>query len=65
MIDDKQFLLPPDRNETAVLVKVGFVLACLILPVVWGVVVNWLFEFWRNRSEEKRDTDSIFPDYQI
>lgn len=48
-----------------VLEKVGFVLACLILPVVWGVIVNWLFEFWRDRNEEKRDIESIFPDYQI
>ncbi len=40
-------------------------MACLILPVVWGVLVNWLFDLWHERAAEKSSDDPIFPDYQI
>ncbi|MGH7127641.1 MAG: hypothetical protein ACREJB_04850 [Planctomycetaceae bacterium] len=43
------------------LTKLLFAAACVVLPVVWGVVVNWVFGLWRNR----RGDEPIFPDYQI
>lgn len=45
--------------------KVLFTIACLILPIVWGVFVNWLFNFWHARSARKEQDEPIFPDYQI
>ena len=47
--------------------KILFVAACLLLPVVWGVVVNWLFNLWNGRKvrEAEDDDDWVFPDYQI
>ncbi len=37
---------------------------CVLLPVVWGVAVNWMFDLWKRRPVESGD-DRIFPDYQI
>lgn len=45
--------------------KTLFVVACLVLPIVWGVGVNWLFDLWQNRNAHSGEDDSIFPDYQI
>ncbi len=48
-----------------VLHKVLFTLACLVLPVIWGVLVNWLFNLWRGRTVHNENDEPIFPDYQI
>jgi hypothetical protein len=48
-----------------VLHKVLFTLACLVLPVIWGVLVNWLFNLWQGRAVRKENDEPIFPDYQI
>lgn len=40
-----------------------FVAACVAVPVLWGVAVNWLFDLWIGRPEG--DEERIFPDYQI
>ncbi len=45
--------------------KVVFTLICLVVPVAWGVLVNWLFHLWQNRGNDSSQDDSIFPDYQI
>ena len=45
--------------------SVLFTSACLILPVIWGVLVNWLFDFWQAKAAGKEGDDPIFPDYQI
>lgn len=37
--------------------------ACLVLPVVWGIGVHAAFEAFRPRSEE--GDDRHLPDYQI
>jgi hypothetical protein len=42
-----------------------FTLLCLILPVVWGALVNWLFNLWRAKAARKEQDEPIFPDYQI
>lgn len=47
---------------------IAFIAACLLLPIAWGVLVNWLFERWRTRSvreESENDDDWGIPDYQI
>ncbi|MGE0376926.1 MAG: hypothetical protein AB7I48_23725 [Planctomycetaceae bacterium] len=41
-----------------------FVAACVAVPVIWGVAVNWLFDLWLRRPVET-DEDRIFPEYQI
>lgn len=45
--------------------KLLYIAACLILPIVWGVLVNWLFNLWHGRRSERAEDESIFPDYQI
>ena len=47
--------------------KILFAAACLLLPIVWGVLVNWMFNLWNGRKLEKTDDDDdwVFPDYQI
>lgn len=43
--------------------QVLYILACLLLPIVWGVVVHALFHYLdRRRTPED---DDVFPDYQI
>ena len=42
-----------------------FTAACVILPVLWGVLVNWVFDLWQSRNTEKSQDEPIFPDYQI
>lgn len=44
--------------------KILYVLACVVLPVLWGVFVNWLFTLWASRSSDS-DDEPVFPDYQI
>ena len=45
--------------------RVLFVLLCLVLPMLWGVTVNWIYNFLSERSEQNSDDETIFPDYQI
>jgi len=45
--------------------RIIFVLACLVLPILWGVIVNRLFNFWQGEAEDVADDEPIFPDYQI
>ena len=46
--------------------RIGLTLACITIPVLWGAIVNWLFNRWRDhRSDVKAEDESIFPDYQI
>ncbi|QDT64331.1 hypothetical protein [Calycomorphotria hydatis] len=44
------------------LTKTLFTLLCLVLPVLWGVVVDWLFDRWGG-TQKKRDLAP--PEYQI
>ena len=42
-----------------------YIAGCLILPIMWGVAVNFLFNLWRDRTSNGAENDRIFPDYQI
>ena len=48
----------------------GFVAACLLIPILWGWLVNALFVHWGrrkiapNESDDQVD-DQTFSDYQI
>lgn len=44
-----------------------FVLACLVIPIAWGVLVDWLFSNWNRpgRVSQETDEEKYFPDYQI
>lgn len=54
---------PEDSSAT---VSVWFVVACLVLPVIWGILVHEVFRRWRNDPETPaEETDSVWPDYQI
>jgi len=48
-----------------VLQLLGYTAVCLVLPVLWGILVNWLFCFWQTRSADRNADEPIFPDYQI
>lgn len=50
--------------------NVLFAIGCLVLPVIWGVVVNWLFVRWRDRNQNAKYTvthieDPDYLDFQI
>lgn len=51
--------------------QLGFILACLIIPILWGWLVNLLFTHWFRRhgnrsARSRRDADDqTFSDYQI
>lgn len=49
----------------SVLAKLVFVVCCVVLPVAWGLLVNWLFNVWRQRAAQKTEDEPLFPDYQI
>ncbi len=50
--------------------KLLFAFACLVVPVLWGIAVNWLFNRWqlhRHSGESQRtaEPDAEVLDYQI
>lgn len=46
--------------------KILMVVACLLLPILWGVIVNWVFNFWNKLAARREEEEEpIFPDYQI
>jgi len=45
--------------------RILLILACVCLPVLWGVLVNSVFQFWKNRAGNRDKDDPVFPDYQI
>lgn len=54
--------------------QLGFILACLSIPIVWGWLVNWLFSRFSRRRRTHGDVpatngspseDSEFLDYSI
>ncbi len=40
-----------------------YFLACLLLPIVWGIVVNKAFTHWQQRSNKNHDPHG--HDFQI
>lgn len=43
-----------------------WIAACLVLPVLWGVLVHEVFRRWRRTTDATSEqTDSVWPDYQI
>ncbi len=61
----KETALPLARWIRRLLNKILFTIACLLLPILWGVFVNWLFNFWHRRKATSHDDEPVFPDYQI
>ena len=48
------------------LAKIFFVVAALLLPILWGVVVHRLFELAEARLKSgQRPNDGNYSDYQI
>jgi hypothetical protein len=53
--------------------QLGFVATCLVIPILWGWLVNALFVHWGRRrkvksqsdEEESEVDDETFIDYQI
>lgn len=46
--------------------KIFFVLAALVLPVLWGFAVHRMFELAEVRLKSgRRPNDGNYPDYQI
>ena len=42
-----------------------YVLACVVLPVVWGALIHWIFQHIRRRQDSGRPSADNWPDYQI
>lgn len=46
--------------------RLAFIVACVVLPVLWGVAVHRVFELFRTRPRSDSDEhEPEFPDYQI
>ena len=45
--------------------QAAFVLACLGIPMLWGWIVNWLFNRWKHHRAAGRKRDESFIEYQI
>ena len=48
--------------------KILYVLLCITVPVLWGLLVSWLFGRPNNRRRPKateHQEEPPFPDYQI
>jgi len=45
---------------------IGYILACLTLPIVWGFIVHRVFE-WLQKVMKRPSSanDPRFPDFQI
>ncbi len=42
-----------------------YVLACVVLPVIWGALIHWLFQQIRSRKDSSRPSADHWQDYQI
>jgi hypothetical protein len=42
-----------------------FVCACIVMPVLWGVIVHQIFKRVRKKERPDRIVDAAGPDYQI
>lgn len=41
-------------------------LAFLLIPILWGIAVNGLFNLWNgDDDDDELPDDHVFPDYQI
>ena len=45
--------------------QLTYLLACLLIPVLWGAIVNWMFDLWQRRDRDTSDEETGFPDFQI
>lgn len=54
-------LTTPDTTMSGPL----FVAACVILPVIWGIVVHLVFTWLRKKYRSENDGAPAWPDYQI
>ena len=42
-----------------------YVMACIVLPVLWGTIVHWIFQHIRSRQNSEHRSADNWPDYQI
>ncbi|MCH2202934.1 MAG: hypothetical protein MK102_13255 [Fuerstiella sp.] len=42
-----------------------YVVASVVLPVLWGVLVHWSFQQFRRRQDSGGRSTDNWPDYQI
>jgi len=54
-----------NHENFAVFSRLLFVVACLLLPILWGGLVNRVYNAWSHRADPKSEDDAFFPDYQI
>lgn len=47
------------------LIRIAFIVACLVLPIFWGWLVHALFRYVERQRFKQNDDESIFPDFQI
>lgn len=52
-------------NETGLGALVLFAIACVVLPILWGVLVHFVFQWLRRCKPQKNSDDNGWPDYQI
>jgi hypothetical protein len=42
-----------------------YAIACIVLPVLWGTIVHWIFQHIRSRQNSEHRSADNWPDYQI
>ena len=52
-------------SETPITSGPLFVSACLIVPVLWGVIVHQVFKRIRKKIRPDAPSSNVWPDYQI
>ncbi len=54
-----------NENASSSHFGVTFVTACVVLPVVWGIIVHLTFTWLRRKHGTDQKTAPTWPDYQI
>ena len=45
--------------------KILFVVACLTVPIVWGIIVNWVFHRLKTATPPEQDSENESEDEPV
>ncbi|MFG0335523.1 MAG: hypothetical protein ACF8TS_19355 [Maioricimonas sp. JB049] len=45
--------------------RILFAITCLVVPILWGVLVNRIFDAWRVRNGQPGPKETPRQDFQI
>lgn len=63
------FTLRADERESDgpvnVIERILFAVTCLVVPILWGLLVDRIFDAWRARDGQSGSRETSRHDYQI